>query len=1384
MPTNDTDCPEPELPEPWVPKTGGDSGEPPTPPICTPVGNCVDPETGEPVPLTVTITGQRDQEYVCGPGGTWELVFFVDGVEVSRTDTGVSCDDPPPADIEPIRECRNGTIHTVWYSADPTTGTVTEVSAADTGESCAPCPTPADVQCLTKRTITVGYDNGLTPGSSSNDCGLRPNFIRFSWAFTLESWIVNGSNVASGETIGPWSGWTPQLQGWADVQNSINPNPSGNSDFGFNPAPTWGFTEVTDCCPTASYGPMVFLRDDGCRFTVFPVLETETFDTCYTYWDRECDGPPVQRWLDADKNPIPEPADAECYVPCTYNFGDTSEGESDCTQLPAIYGCDDDGAGNLTPVVVIVDDCPDGRTVTAYTQDSWNTAVTNDDLVEVTLTALVDCDTGNPITIPGPCAPGQARCCVEVATNTDRLPSDMEAIHAGGWNIGSADCPLDVEVVTVDNFGPTTTGGPAGSAPSGNGVIVRPGSGGTIRYTYTFSKPVDVQFGFWSLGGNAANPIEWVELVTPWDAVTLNQGTLFGPGNLLVNNQGPSDVFTYNGVTSVEFVHHHSVRQPTWSAGHWMALTAYPICEPGPCADPVSDECTHAELAQANETLTGILDKMCEPDEPECTYQQVEGCDADLTANPPVVLATNVVKLWETCDGVRTGPTIYTYDDATGDQTPYTMAGTLVDCGSFVPIIDPPPPCDPDVDWDLVTGCICDPADSRYGDRVQWVQSVDCDGNPIYPGGALCPTVYPAKFTLLPIQAGACSGLSIASANTSAVSSTFSIGGAGGVHTIQYPLGSPTAAWIESRLTSYLGSSWDLCEVNVAGFTFVVDPSTLVQNGPGDWESSYNPPANTCSASYDAVWNSHADGKNTATGSTQVCYQWTFTSTGVIPADCGQPLNPQPDQIVEGACADINPSVDCPTSFEDDYRCRIDNGDLVVQTTGRDCNGALVSQLFYDPLDLVNPIVGMTAADVEQCPFPTDAPEIVRECLKNLDGDQFERVRVFLTPGATTPDSETWQDENGNIVGQPAGPLIPCSQSIFPERAAYCFIDNNGDVVPGWQIDVYTESGDLLVTKYTDLAGNPIAPASKTDPCDCVDLVAPNAPPDNLVVGGGKPSSWTFGGSALPKMTSVATDPNIFGPGGPVSTTFSPGGTANPLTPAYLNGLDIYFDGYVNDSAWTAQCMADLDAWVQAGGVIISTNDTPSYDAWATNVGTPNIGTSTTTWEFTAAGAGFYSSPFGTLAAGDQFQACGAYGQFDPAQVAAIPGSVVLAVDATSGNPTIYFAPYGDGCMIVMADEGPFRCGTSAGNSITTNNDLLLAGTYAWAADKLSAPATIVLPPELCACCPKATVTSTVSGCIDDGAGGKQAAWWNILSDGTTEGPFTVANLANAVECC
>lgn len=436
------------------------------------------------------------------------------------------------------------------------------------------CPLPVTPECLTKRTYKVGYDNGVTPGSSTNDCG-RQDFIKFDWAFTVTSWSVNGQNVEPGGTaLGPFPGWTPQLQGWADYFNSVNPN-SANATFGFLPAPTWRFAEITGCGPTDTYGPMVLERDNGCVYTVYPVIYDEEFETIYRFATIDCDGNKAFSYcqlVDGVFVDIEAPEDLTCYVPCGYDFGEVIEAESDCSTTN--YGplCD-----TRTTVVIVEEDLEEesceiiasdiylsvdcNAVESAYTIDEDGN--TTDYEVQGFLAECGDCE---PFVVPFCKKDGEytgKTFCYEkkskfryIGTLLDILPEQLNAAQADVSSIHglpTGSIVVDYNVSGNANGGPSVTNGVTNTYNfSGSQdicikvvhgqFITSGGTGSTdgftsldgVPYTFTGAAPLNTGFVDTSNGNNYE---------------VTNQGTGLDSGGLSWESEGPAtgvEIYTDN----------------------------------------------------------------------------------------------------------------------------------------------------------------------------------------------------------------------------------------------------------------------------------------------------------------------------------------------------------------------------------------------------------------------------------------------------------------------------------------------------------------------------------------------------------------------------------------------------------------------------------------------------------------------------------------------------------------------------------------------------------------------------------------------------------------------------------------------------------------------
>ncbi len=266
--------------------------------------------------------------------------------------------------------------------------------------------------CLEKRTFTIGYDNGLTPNSVSNDCDARVNSVHRTDQFKVVGWEVNGQMYGQGITLGPYPGWTEQLNAWRDFFNANDPNNNSNAAFNFVGSPTWRYVEITGCDPDAEYGNLILKRvSDGCEFVVHPVFDSSEKERVYEYGiyahgtnDKEvryCKwSDKAEDWID-----ISTPEDVDCFVPCGYKFESfiAQDAGSPCVTQIIQDACDELTDGTLVELAIILTDCGTERSIELFKLDNYLTADNPDDLILYTLQGnLVDCLTGEDFEFPTP----------------------------------------------------------------------------------------------------------------------------------------------------------------------------------------------------------------------------------------------------------------------------------------------------------------------------------------------------------------------------------------------------------------------------------------------------------------------------------------------------------------------------------------------------------------------------------------------------------------------------------------------------------------------------------------------------------------------------------------------------------------------------------------------------------------------------------------------------------------------------------------------------------------------------------------------------------------------------------------------------------------------
>lgn len=207
-------------------------------------------------------------------------------------------------------------------------------------------------------------------------------------------------------------------------------------------------------------------------------------------------------------------------------------------------------------------------------------------------------------------------------------------------------------------------------------------------------------------------------------------------------------------------------------------------------------------------------------------------------------------------------------------------------------------------------------------------------------------------------------------------------------------------------------------------------------------------------------------------------------------------------------------------------------------------------------------------------------------------------------------------------------------------------------------------------------------------------------------------SGWTLNGSNMEYARTKLLSPDNFGIGGVIDLGIAITDTAATIDAALLAGVDIVFIGYFNDESPNAFSDAELDAlfdWVSAGGAILVTCDSSSYDAVCARFGVPSTGSGG--YFVSASGAGFghpaTAGPFGDVR---QVAEHGTRGTFDEPDSA----TVLMRNDST-GDPVVLAEIVGSGRMVAMSDVDLLSDNTlSDGTGVIRPNDALLGNAIAW----------------------------------------------------------------------
>ena len=340
------------------------------------------------------------------------------------------------------------------------------------------CVIPANLECIKKRSFNFVYDNGFTPGSSTNNCDERNNLVRYNWDMTSNGWQTGAGVLGVGSQIGAYTGWTPQLQGWNAFGNSNDPYGSVHS-FQSIGAPTYRSWVVNGCNPDASYGSWELVREDGCEFTVYPVLYTEKIERIWTNHTQDCDGIVTTKYYTQNADGITytevaAPSDVECFVSCDYSFKPViiPGAESPCTTTEKTLcdRIDPNDSSQDVQFVLVTDDCEGEISKYRYTFDSYNNATNPDDLVEYNVIGdVVICGSNDVFVEPEPVIIVDECTKYNICIDGNQNGWQVKAIKTNGelqityedetgtikepnnWTIGDCDCDLS-NYWTVDGI--------------------------------------------------------------------------------------------------------------------------------------------------------------------------------------------------------------------------------------------------------------------------------------------------------------------------------------------------------------------------------------------------------------------------------------------------------------------------------------------------------------------------------------------------------------------------------------------------------------------------------------------------------------------------------------------------------------------------------------------------------------------------------------------------------------------------------------------------------------------------------------------------------------------------------------------------------------------
>jgi hypothetical protein len=210
-------------------------------------------------------------------------------------------------------------------------------------------------------------------------------------------------------------------------------------------------------------------------------------------------------------------------------------------------------------------------------------------------------------------------------------------------------------------------------------------------------------------------------------------------------------------------------------------------------------------------------------------------------------------------------------------------------------------------------------------------------------------------------------------------------------------------------------------------------------------------------------------------------------------------------------------------------------------------------------------------------------------------------------------------------------------------------------------------------------------------------------------------------------LRTLLSDTSNFGAGGTVERPISlatPG--VDTVTPGSLDGVDVFFTGWVVTGSYTSEERAALLDFVHGGGAVIATTDGTDHDI-SDLFGVTLADSSYDQATPTALSSPLITGPFGAVStigfSGDQ----GVYSDLGPA-------SEIANADPNLGPAVAVIPPgglgAGSGPVILVADVDVFTMpGCASNNAGAVANSVFVRNLFAYLASTQAAPAEPTPPP-------------------------------------------------------